>query len=1048
MEKKILAVFLSVLLSATFGASFVVTTAGPEETTLIMGTTDSVESAIDPAQAYDFFGWEIIQNTGCTLVEIELGSMAGAEDFEPALATSWITDGQNWTFTLRQGVLFEDGTEFNASHVKYSFDRSMGIASPDGPQLNMEYDAIIDNVEVVSKYMVRFNLKIPFGPFLGLMACQASSIVNPQYAGGWKTEWSIDDVVWYADGTDARTRNTMDLGPYKLTEWTRVAGKDNEMRLEANPNYWNKGAGLPKTDVVIIKFYADATALRLAIEAGDIDVAFRHITATDIEDLQDNPDVKVWQGTGAAIQYMIFQEDPVGTLPQLNNAKIRRALTACLNRSEVCTTVFLDQMSPLYSIIPTGMMGHTEAFKVLGDANYTYAINELADLGYNETNKLEIELWYESSGHYPSSADQAAVYKSQFEGSGVISVTLQSADWPSYREHRSEGTMHVYLYGWYPDYIDPDNYAFLYWAVWLNHHYIDHGEHYAEMRAAYDAARASSNETERIDLYDELEGYAVLDCPVVPIWQGAAWAVTKPNIKGVYLDVTESVNGLRMWYLTRAPVHNIDMGLDYSTIQEAIDANETLDGHVIFVEAGTYVENVVVNKTVSLIGESSGTTIIDANGTGNVIDVKADEVVIEGFTIQNSGYDASGIQIGNYKQATIRNNNIINNDLGINIWDSRHNSISGNNITNNYYGVILQYSFNNTLRNNHMSGNQRNFFVWSEWPGDYHHDIDSSNTVDGKPMHYWVNQQNRTVPVDAGYVALVYSVNITAQNLDLKNNGQGLLLVETRNSTITGNNLTNNRCGIHLSLSLNNTIFGNNMMNNGDGVLLEGSVNNTIFGNNITNNYCGVDVSGFWVPATNNTIYHNNFIDNTQQVYISTTPRPPNFWDNGLEGNYWSNYTGVDSDHDGIGDTTHEIDADNVDNYPLMGMFSDFTATSEHHVQTICNSTISDFQFNGTAICFNVSGEDGTTGFCRICIPRALMNETYNVFVNGIEVPGNLLQCSNSTHSYLYFNYNLSTQEVIVVPEFPTWTSMLLMLVALTIALAICKRRLLKTPIH
>jgi len=183
-----------------------------------------------------------------------------------------------------------------------------------------------------------------------------------------------------------------------------------------------------------------------------------------------------------------------------------------------------------------------------------------------------------------------------------------------------------------------------------------------------------------------------------------------------------------------------------------------------------------------------------------------------------------------------------------------------------------------------MSSNQRNFFVWSDYPYDYYHDIDSSNTVDGKPMYYWVNQQNRTVPVDAGYVALVYSVNITAQNLDLKNNGQGLLLVETRNSTITGNNLTNNRCGIHLSLSLNNTIFGNNIMNNGDGVLLEDSVNNTIFGNNITNNYCGVDVSGFWVPATNNTIYHNNFIDNTQQVYISTTPRPPNFWDNGLEG--------------------------------------------------------------------------------------------------------------------------------------------------------------------
>lgn len=514
---------------------------------LIMGTTDSVESAIDPAQAYDFFGWEIIQNTGCTLVEIEPGSSAGVEDYNPALATSWTTspDLKTWTFTLREGVLFEEGTEFNATHVKYSFDRAMiGIASPDGPQVNMEYDAIIDNVEVVSKYVVKFNLKIPFGPFLGLMACQASSVVNPNYA-------PYDEIVEYTEG-DARASYTMDLGPYKLTKWERVAGKDHEMRLEANPKYWNRGAGLPKTDVVVIKFYADATALRLAIEAGDVDVAFRHITATDIEDLQDNPKVKVWQGTGAAIQYMIFQEDPVGDLPQLDDAKIRRALAACLDRPEVCSTVFLGQASPLYSMIPTGMMGRPEGvpgpFKVLGDANYTYAKSLLAELGYNETNKLEIELWYETSGHYPSSPDQAAVYKTQFEASEVISVTLKSADWPSYRTNRNEGTMHVFIYGWYPDYIDPDNYLFLYWAPWINHHYADYNatNNYIAMKDAYDAARASTVEAERISLYNELEAYAVMDCPVIPIWQGAAWAVTKPNIKGVYLDITQN---WRIWLL-------------------------------------------------------------------------------------------------------------------------------------------------------------------------------------------------------------------------------------------------------------------------------------------------------------------------------------------------------------------------------------------------------------------------------------------------------------------------------------------------------------------
>jgi peptide/nickel transport system substrate-binding protein len=543
----IIAILIVVIAIAGVAGYYLMAPQTQVKETLIMGTTDSVESAIDPARAWDFFGWEIIQNTGCTLVEIEPGSEATEEDYEPALATDWTlsADKKTWTFNLREGVKFEDGKEFNASHVKYSFDRAIGIAHPEGMPLGLEFDTIIDSVEVVSKYEVNFNLVQPFGPFLPLLASQACAIVNPEYAGGWKTDWSEDDVVYYEEG-DVRASTAMDLGPYVLTKWERVAGKDHEMRLEANPNYWNKDAGLPKTDDVIIKFYADETALRLAIEAGDIDVAFRHITATDIEDLKDNPNVKVWQGKGAAIQYMIFQEDPVGTLPQLDDSRIRRALTACLDRQEVCDTVFLGQMSPLYSIIPTGMLGHTDAFQVLGDANYTFVRSELAALGYTETNKLEIELWYESSGHYPSSAEQASVYKSQFEASDVISVTLKSADWPSYREHRSEGTMQVYLYGWYPDYIDPDNYAFLYYAVWLNHHYIDRGEHYAEMKDAYDAARASSVESERISLYAEVDDYAVEDCPVVPIWQGAAWAVTKPNVKGVYLDITQT---WRIWLL-------------------------------------------------------------------------------------------------------------------------------------------------------------------------------------------------------------------------------------------------------------------------------------------------------------------------------------------------------------------------------------------------------------------------------------------------------------------------------------------------------------------
>ncbi|NWG11754.1 hypothetical protein HXY33_08445, partial [Candidatus Bathyarchaeota archaeon] len=188
--------------------------------------------------------------------------------------------------------------------------------------------------------------------------------------------------------------------------------------------------------------------------------------------------------------------------------------------------------------------------------------------------------------------------------------------------------------------------------------------------------------------------------------------------------------------------------------------------------------------------------------------------------------------------------------------------------------------------------------------------------------------------------------------------------------------------------------------------------------------------------SSNNSIYHNNFINNSNQAYSYNSI---NKWDYGYPsgGNYWNDYTNSDyqqgldqniSGSDGVGDSGYGVNSNpqtppelvQFDNYPLMGSFSDFNATSEQHVQIICNSSITDFQFNGTIISFYVSGENDTAGFCRICIPTSLMNGIYRVFVNGTEVSYNLLACSNSTHTYLYFIYTHSTKEVVIMLEFPS----------------------------
>jgi len=500
--------------------------------TLVVGTTDSVELTLDPAQAYDYFGWCILQQIAGTLISVKPGSTTGA-DFVPELAVSWNSsqDLTVWDFDLRQGVTFWDGTEFNATHVKYSFDRAIALITkiPEGAPAGLGYGDIINHTEDLSKYKVRFHLNFPFSPFMGILACRASAIVEPTYA-------PIAQIN-HTSGDPRASTPVAFVGPYFLSEWKRVAGRDIEIKLDKNPFYWNATSQYPKTEHIIFRFYSDAPTLRLAVEAGDVDMAFRHISPTDVLDLEQNPNFKVWWGTGAFVQYLCFQTKRA----PFNDTRVRVAIAAALNRSSVCKTVFLDLAQPLYSIIPPEMLGHTEAFKKLGDANYTFTRSLLAPLGYNETHKLTFDLWYESSGHYPMSAEQALLYKGALDASGVMQVTLKSAEWASYKTNRDSEIMDAFVYGWYPDYVDPDDYSFLYWASWLHTNYSN-----ATQLALYNEARATTNLTRRTELYAQIDNIAVEQCSVVPVYVSGAWAVTMPNVDGIYLDITQD---MRYWLI-------------------------------------------------------------------------------------------------------------------------------------------------------------------------------------------------------------------------------------------------------------------------------------------------------------------------------------------------------------------------------------------------------------------------------------------------------------------------------------------------------------------
>jgi len=290
------------------------------------------------------------------------------------------------------------------------------------------------------------------------------------------------------------------------------------------------------------------------------------------------------------------------------------------------------------------------------------------------------------------------------------------------------------------------------------------------------------------------------------------------------------------------------------------------------------------------------------------------------------------------------------------IQNSSNNIISANNVTNNDNGISIFSSSNNKLRNNSMN-NRYNLAVYGTELSHFVNDVDVSNTIDGKKVYYLVNENdliiNPSTFPDLGFLALVNCANITIHDVELVNNGQGVMLAFTTNSIITQNYITNNSNGVGLYSSSNNiisrnhvtsnyrgiqlskssksnSIFANNITNNRNGIYLFESSQNNINGNNITSNELGIGFSA----SSNNMIYNNNFISNNRQVYDShmddsSVTLSVNLWDFSYPrgGNYWSDYAGLDGKSgsnqdqpgsDCIGDTPYLIYENNRDNYPLM----------------------------------------------------------------------------------------------------------------------------------
>ncbi|MBN1357702.1 right-handed parallel beta-helix repeat-containing protein [Candidatus Bathyarchaeota archaeon] len=357
-------------------------------------------------------------------------------------------------------------------------------------------------------------------------------------------------------------------------------------------------------------------------------------------------------------------------------------------------------------------------------------------------------------------------------------------------------------------------------------------------------------------------------------------------------------------------------------------------------------------------GHVAGTDKIRRNGdvytfTGNIdmdIRVEKSNIIIDGagFKLVKGGCAGNwGIKFSfDVHDVTIKNLIITGFGCGISMTGSG-NTVTGCTIIDCYTGILLEGANDNTITDNKFvntsirfddSSNNRlrnnkleNAGIGTSWQNIYN-DVDTSNTIDGKPVYYLVNQHDLVIsPVnypEIGCLILIGCTGITIKDIafSIQTTNGGVTITYTSDSMVINNTFTDLWRGITIYDCSDMTVLGNFIVNNEIGIAIHGQSHAHNSRINITRNHIENNEMGISLMGSDLNIYHNNFINNTQHAY-DTIWHPLNFvnavtyvWDDGKQGNFWSDHNTTDADDDGVADTPYVINkrGNNTDRYPLM----------------------------------------------------------------------------------------------------------------------------------
>lgn len=447
----------------------------------------------------------------------------GTTELQPGLATAWSVsgDGKIWTFKLRSGVKFHDGSDFNAEAVKFNVERWWNPQHPHGYRnagkpyeiwqqlfggFKGQPESLLQEVKATDNSTIQFVLKQPFAAFPEAIASGYFGIASP--AAIKKAGASYGSPGALAVGT----------GPFMFKEWRT----GDRILLAKNPNYWQ--SGLPKVNQLAIRFITDPAARLAQLRSGQVDFT-ADLAPDQLKELQADANLTPISRPSFNVGYLALNP----SYQPLKDVRVRRAIAHAINTEQIVPAFWGDlaKTDPHFTP-PILNWGHSNKITSY-EYNPQKAKQLLAQAGY--PNGFDLELWYmPSRPYFPTPKPIAEAFAADLSAVG-IRVKLNTKDWAAYlADLRKAPGFQAFMLGWTGDYGDPDNFYYPHFGPgstadlgnWKNDKVIQ----------LLNVARATANRAARGKIYAQIDEILHQEVVRLPIVHSQPLLAKRKNIEG------------------------------------------------------------------------------------------------------------------------------------------------------------------------------------------------------------------------------------------------------------------------------------------------------------------------------------------------------------------------------------------------------------------------------------------------------------------------------------------------------------------------------------